>query len=78
MINGLARESRLKMMGKCRRAYRRVGRESTEEEQRDLLARLLLAKIPVLNRGSKRIAWVITGEVSMESLQSIRSGKKST
>jgi hypothetical protein len=76
VIDELARETSLKMIAKLRRAFRNAGKESTYEEQRALLEQLLIAKVPVLNRGSKRIAKVITGEVTAESLLLIHAPKK--
>jgi hypothetical protein len=77
VIDELARETSLKMMAKIRRAFRKAGKESTYEEQRALLKQLLVARIPVLNRGSKRIAKMIKGEGTMGSLSLIRGPKKS-
>ena len=58
-----------KIMGKLRRAFRKAGRtEVSEGEISAFLASLLEAKVPVLNRSSGRIARVLKGEKSIETL----------
>src|SRR5258707_8530608 len=52
-----------KMLGKIKRAFLKVGVEASPEAQADFLkAALLLARVPVLNRSSGRIAKVVKGE----------------
>jgi len=67
-----------KIMGKLRRAFRKAGKsEVSEAEVSAFLASLLEAKVPVLNRSSGRIARVVKGEQSIESLLLVRVPKKS-
>lgn len=66
-----------KMLGKVKRAFRKAGVEATSEAQADFLNDLLLAGVPVLNRSSGRIARIVTGEQSIESLLLVRVPKKS-
>jgi hypothetical protein len=67
-----------KMMGKLRRAFRKAGKpEVSEAEISTFLASLLEAKVPILNRSSGRIARVVKGEKSIESLVLARIPTKS-
>jgi hypothetical protein len=67
-----------KMMGKLRRAFGKAGKpEVSEAEISAFLASLLEAKVPVLNRSSGRIARVLKGEQSIESLLLVRVPRKS-
>jgi hypothetical protein len=67
-----------KIMGKLRRAFRKAGKsEVSEAEVSAFLASLLEAKVPVLNRSSGRIARVVKGEQSIESLLLARVSRKS-
>jgi hypothetical protein len=66
-----------KMLGKVKRAFLKAGVEAGPEAQGDFLNALLLAKVPVLNRSSGRIARVVKGEKSIESLLLARVSTKS-
>jgi hypothetical protein len=66
-----------KMLGKIKRAFLKAGVEAGPEAQAAFLNDLLLAKVPVLNRSSGRIARIVTGEQSIESLLLVRVPKKS-
>jgi hypothetical protein len=67
-----------RMMSKLRRAFRKAGKsETSEAEISAFLTALLETKIPVLNRSSGRIAKVVKGEQSIESLLLVRVPKKS-
>ena len=66
-----------KMLGKVKRAFLKAGVEAGPEAQAAFLNDLLLAGIPVLNRSSGRIARIVTGEQSIESLLLVRVPKKS-
>jgi len=66
-----------KMLGKVKRAFLKAGVEAGPEAQADFLNDLLLANVPVLNRSSGRIARVVKGEQSIESLLLVRVHKKS-
>jgi hypothetical protein len=66
-----------KMLGKVRRAFLKAGVEAGPEAQADFLNALLLAKVPVSNRSSGRIARIVKGEQSIESLLLVRVSKKS-
>jgi hypothetical protein len=57
-----------KMLGKIKRAFVKAGVEVGPEAQAAFLNDLLMAKVPVLNRSSGRIARVLKGEKSVESL----------
>jgi hypothetical protein len=66
-----------KMLGKVKRAFLKAGVDAGPEAQADFLNDLLLAGVPVLNRSSGRIARIVTGEQSIESLLLVRVPKKS-
>jgi hypothetical protein len=66
-----------KMLGKVKRAFLKAGVEAGPEAQAAFLNALLLAKVPVSNRSSGRIARIIKGEQSIESLLLVRAPKKS-
>ena len=67
-----------KMMGKLRRAFRKAGKsEASETEVIAFLTSLLKANVPILNRSSERIARVVKGERSIESLLLARVPTKS-
>jgi len=66
-----------KMLGKVKRAFLKAGVETSPEAQAKFLNDLLLANVPVLNRSSGRIARIIKGEQSIESLLLVRVPKKS-
>jgi hypothetical protein len=67
-----------KMMSKLRRAFRKAGKsEASETEIMAFLTSLLQANVPVLNRSSGRIARVVKGEQSIESLLLARVPTKS-
>jgi hypothetical protein len=69
----LASRTNRKMMAKLSRAFRKAGKpEASEAEIGAFLASLLEAKVPVLNRSSDRIARVVKGEKSIESLLLVR------
>ena len=57
-----------KMLGKVKRAFLKAGVEAGPEAQAAFLNDLLMANVPVLNRSSGRIARVVKGEESIESL----------
>jgi hypothetical protein len=57
-----------KMLGKVKRAFLKAGVEASPAAQAEFLNNLLMANIPVLNRSSGRIARVVKGEQSIESL----------
>jgi hypothetical protein len=65
------------MLGKVKRAFLKAGVVASPEAQADFLDALLLAKVPVLNRSSGRIARIIKGEQSIESLLLARVSPKS-
>lgn len=56
------------MAAKIRRAYRKAGLEPSEKEAAAFLDKLLDLKVPILHRGSRRIAKVLSGEKPIESL----------
>jgi hypothetical protein len=66
------------MLGKVKRAFLKAGVEAGPEAQADFLNDLLLAKVPVLNRSSGRIARVLKGEKGIESLLLTRVPRKTT
>jgi hypothetical protein len=66
-----------KMLGKVKRAFVKAGVEAGPEAQAAFLNDLLMAKVPVLNRSSDRIARVLKGEKSIPSLLLVRVPKKS-
>ena len=67
-----------KIMGKLRRAFRKAGKsEASETEVIAFLTSLLKANVPILNRSSERIARVVKGERSIESLLLARVPTKS-
>jgi hypothetical protein len=66
-----------KMLGKVKRAFLKAGVQAGPEAQADFLKDLLMAKVPVLNRSSGRIARVLKGEKSIESLLLARTPTKS-
>jgi hypothetical protein len=67
-----------KMMSKLRRAFRKAGKPDTPEaEISAFLTSLLETKVPVLSRSSGRIARVVKGEQSIESLLLARVPTKS-
>jgi hypothetical protein len=66
-----------KMLGKVKRAFLKAGVEAGPEAQAAFLNNLLMANVPVLNRSSGRIARVVKGEQSIESLLLVRVPKKS-
>ena len=66
-----------KMLGKVKRAFLKAGVEAGPEAQAAFLDDLLRAKVPVSNRSSGRIARIIKGEQSIESLLLVRVPKKS-
>jgi hypothetical protein len=72
-----AEQAHRKMLGKVKRAFLKAGVEAGPEAQGDFLNALLLAKVPVLNRSSGRIARVVKGEQSIASLLLVRVPKKS-
>ena len=65
-----------KMLGKVKRAFLKAGVQAGPEAQADFLKDLLMAKVPVLNRSSGRIARVLKGEKSIESLLLARTPMK--
>jgi hypothetical protein len=66
-----------KMLGKIRRAFLKAGVEAGSDAQSAFLNDLLRANVPVSNRSSGRIARIIKGEQSIESLLLVRVPKKS-
>ena len=66
-----------KMLGKIKRAFLKAGVEAGPGAQADFLNNLLMANVPVLNRSSGRIARVLKGEKSIESLLLARVPSKS-
>ena len=66
-----------KMLGKVKRAFVKAGVEAGPKAQAAFLNDLLMANVPVLNRSSGRIARIIKGEQSIESLLLGRVPKKS-
>ena len=66
-----------KMLSKVKRAFVKAKVEASFEAQAEFLNDLLLANVPVLNRSSGRIARIIKGEQSIESLLVVRGHKKS-
>ena len=66
-----------KMLGKVKRAFSKAGVEAGPEAQAAFLNDLLLARVPVLNRSSGRIARVVKGEQNIESLLLTRIPRKS-
>ena len=66
-----------KMLGKVKRAFLKAGVEAGPEAQAAFLNDLLLARVPVLNRSSGRIARVVKGEQRIASLLLVRVPKKS-
>jgi hypothetical protein len=68
-----------RMISKLRRAFRKAGKsETSEAEIMAFLTSLLQANVPVLNRSSGRIARVVKGEKSIESLLLTRVPTKTT
>ena len=67
-----------KMLSKVKRAFVKAKVEASPEAQVEFLNDLLLAKVPVLNRSSGRIARVLKGEQNIESLLLARVPTKST
>ena len=65
-----------KMLGKVKRAFLKAGVEAGPEAQAAFLNDLLRANVPVSNRSSGRIARIIKGEQSIESLLLARVPKK--
>ena len=77
-LDGIASGANGKIMGKLRRAFRKAGKsEASETEIMAFLTSLLQANVPVLNRSSGRIARVVKGEQSIESLLLARVPTKS-
>ena len=66
-----------KMRGKVKRAFLKAGVEAGPEAQAAFLNDLLMANIPVVSRSSGRIARVVKGEQSIESLLLTRVPPKS-
>jgi len=66
-----------KMLGKVKRAFLKAGVEAGPEAQAAFLNDLLMAKVPVLNRSSGRIARVVKGEENIATLLLVRAPKKS-
>ena len=66
-----------KMLGKVKRAFLKAGVEAGPEAQAAFLNDLLMTNVPVLNRSSARIARVVKGEQSIESLLLARVPTKS-
>jgi hypothetical protein len=66
-----------KMLGKVKRAFLKAKVEASPAAQAEFLNNLLMANIPVLNRSSGRIARVVKGEQSIESLLLTRVPPKS-
>jgi hypothetical protein len=66
-----------KMLGKVKRAFLKAGIAAGPEAQAAFLNDLLMAKVPVSNRSSGRIARVVKGEKSIESLLLARVFTKS-
>ena len=68
--------SERRALGKLRRAFRKAGKpEATEAELRAFLNDLVAAGVPVVRRTSGRIAKVVRGERTIESLLLERGGK---
>jgi hypothetical protein len=65
-----------KMPGKIKRAFQKSGIDAGPEARAAFLNDLLMANVPVSNRSSGRIARVIKGEQSIESLLLVRVPKK--
>ena|SRR6266446_5821365 len=77
-LDEIASGAKGKIMGKLRRAFRKAGKfEASETEIMAFLTSLLQANVPVLNRSSGRIARVVKGEQSIESLLLARVPTKS-
>jgi hypothetical protein len=66
-----------RMLGKVKRAFLKAEVEAGPEAQAAFLNDLLLANVPVSNRSSGRIARIIKGDQSIESLLLVRVPKKS-
>jgi hypothetical protein len=66
-----------KMLGKIKRAFLKAGVEAGPEAQSAFLNDLLMANVAVSNRSSGRIARIIKGEQSIESLLLVRVPRKS-
>jgi hypothetical protein len=66
-----------KMLGKVKRAFLKAGVVADPEAQAAFLNDLLMADIPVVSRSSGRIARVLKGEKSIESLLPARVPTKS-
>ena len=63
-------------LGKLRRAFRKAGKpEATEAELHEFLDALRAAGVPVMRRSSGRLAKVVKGERTVESLLLERGGK---
>jgi hypothetical protein len=78
IVDGVASAANRKMMAKVGRAFRKADKpEASDAEISAFLASLLETKVPVLNRSSGRIARVIKGEQSIESLLLARVPTKS-
>jgi hypothetical protein len=69
VVDEVSSAANRKMMAKVGRALRKAGKsEASDAEIRAFLTSLLEANVPVLNRSSGRIARVVKGEKSIESL----------
>jgi hypothetical protein len=69
--------SERRALGKLRRAFRKAGKpETTEAELRVFLDALHAAGVPVMRRTSGRLAKVVKGEQTVESLLLERGAKK--
>jgi hypothetical protein len=69
--------SERRALGKLRRAFKKAGKaEATEGELRAFLNDLVAAGVPVMRRTSGRLAKVVKGERTVESLLLERGGKK--
>ena len=68
--------SERRALGKPRRAYRKAGQpDAPETTLREFLATLRAAGVPVMRRTSGRLAKVVKGERTVESLLLERDGK---
>src|SRR5258708_16864608 len=56
------------LVSKIRRAFKKAGKEASEQEKAAFLDQLLELKVPVLQRSSGRIAKILTGAKPVESL----------
>jgi hypothetical protein len=66
------------MLSKVRRAFRKAGKEASEEEQSNFAEELIAAGVPILSRSSNRIAKVLKGEETFEDLKVSKSRKPKT